>query len=397
MIPIFRRIRKQLADENKALKYMRYAFGEIILVVIGILIALSINNWNNTRKNRNREAFFVNQLDADLQTSKIELKEIMVFFSDNAIASGKVVHAFYKPSLQKDFNPMVFMSPLKNGRYIPVMGTAKSLVSSGNIDLLRSVELRNAIIVYIENVEALLMDVERYEAFYFRLGMESIDGEMDVYNLTEKYRRENHYKYPKDLTDLQRATIPVPEDLEVIPFPVSVEDLFKNEIILRAYSNLLLAHRNTYYQYKDMLNATEELLQLIQSEGYSVKVEDIIENKELVFDSTDLRIIQKTDSILSDETKWNRDDNRYCFDDIHKGRYSLFCALYKASVDITGEYEHRRPVMQQVRFIIDKYGQDRVINHRLMDWNNHTETSFGEVKQVLKEATDSIEIQLYNR
>jgi len=44
MIGFFRRIRKKLADENKPMKYMRYAIGEIVLVVIGILIALSINN-----------------------------------------------------------------------------------------------------------------------------------------------------------------------------------------------------------------------------------------------------------------------------------------------------------------------------------------------------------------
>jgi len=43
MINFFRRIRKKLADDNKPLKYMRYAIGEILLVVVGILIALSIN------------------------------------------------------------------------------------------------------------------------------------------------------------------------------------------------------------------------------------------------------------------------------------------------------------------------------------------------------------------
>ena len=47
MIPFFRKIRKQFADDNKPLKYMRYAIGEIILVVIGILIALQVNNQNN--------------------------------------------------------------------------------------------------------------------------------------------------------------------------------------------------------------------------------------------------------------------------------------------------------------------------------------------------------------
>ena len=46
MIPFFRKIRKKMADDNKPLKYLRYAIGEIVLVVIGILIALQINNWN---------------------------------------------------------------------------------------------------------------------------------------------------------------------------------------------------------------------------------------------------------------------------------------------------------------------------------------------------------------
>jgi len=49
MIPFFRKIRKKMADDNKPLKYMRYAIGEIVLVVIGILIALQINNWNQIK------------------------------------------------------------------------------------------------------------------------------------------------------------------------------------------------------------------------------------------------------------------------------------------------------------------------------------------------------------
>ena len=53
MIPFFRRIRHKLANDNQFLKYSRYAIGEIILVVIGILIALSINNWNEERLKKN--------------------------------------------------------------------------------------------------------------------------------------------------------------------------------------------------------------------------------------------------------------------------------------------------------------------------------------------------------
>ncbi|MBN7817019.1 DUF6197 family protein [Algoriphagus pacificus] len=118
------------------------------------------------------------------------------------------------------------------------------------------------------------------------------------------------------------------------------------------------------------------------------------ENRDLVFDSIDLKIIQRADSILSDSTKWNKQDDRICDDDIANGKYSLFCALYKASVDITGEYIHRRPAMQNVRFTLEKYENGRVVNHRLMDWNNHPDTRFEEVKKVLKESKDEVKRQI---
>ena len=50
MIKFFRNIRKTLMTEGKTSKYLKYAIGEIVLVVIGILIALQINNWNEYRK-----------------------------------------------------------------------------------------------------------------------------------------------------------------------------------------------------------------------------------------------------------------------------------------------------------------------------------------------------------
>ena len=49
MIKFFRKIRYNLIEKNRTGKYLKYAIGEIILVVIGILIALSINNWNDSR------------------------------------------------------------------------------------------------------------------------------------------------------------------------------------------------------------------------------------------------------------------------------------------------------------------------------------------------------------
>jgi len=117
-------------------------------------------------------------------------------------------------------------------------------------------------------------------------------------------------------------------------------------------------------------------------------------DNDLNFYVSDLVIIQRADSLLSDTARWNRQDDRDCGDDIAKGKYSLFCALYKASVDLTGEYLHRRTVMQAIRFVIGKDFRSRFNHHRLMDFNNNPETSFADVKEVLKKAREVILNQL---
>jgi hypothetical protein len=118
------------------------------------------------------------------------------------------------------------------------------------------------------------------------------------------------------------------------------------------------------------------------------------ENQNLKFDSLDLEIIQRADSILSNPSKWNKQDDRECNDDITNGKFSLFCSLYKASFDIAGEYIHRRSAMQIIRFTLEKYENGRVKEHRLMDWNNHPDTTFEEVKKVLKESMEEVKRQL---
>jgi hypothetical protein len=69
MIKFFRKIRYDLMEKNKTGKYLKYAIGEIILVVIGILIALSINNWNQKHKNDQLANVFLTDFKHDCKTS----------------------------------------------------------------------------------------------------------------------------------------------------------------------------------------------------------------------------------------------------------------------------------------------------------------------------------------
>ena len=71
MIKFFRKIRQNLLSEGKTGKYLKYAFGEIILVVIGILIALQINNWNENKSN-------ITQAKKHLETIKLNLQDDII-------------------------------------------------------------------------------------------------------------------------------------------------------------------------------------------------------------------------------------------------------------------------------------------------------------------------------
>ena len=72
MIKFFRKIRQNLLMENKTGKYLKYAIGEIVLVVIGILIALSLNNWNENRKKTDSEKGILTNIHKDLTIDSIQ-------------------------------------------------------------------------------------------------------------------------------------------------------------------------------------------------------------------------------------------------------------------------------------------------------------------------------------
>tara|TARA_R110000764_G_scaffold240046_1_gene341787 strand:+ start:69386 stop:69697 length:312 start_codon:yes stop_codon:yes gene_type:complete len=74
MIKFFRNIRKSLLNAGKTGKYLKYALGEIVLVVIGILIALQINNWNEDRKNARMEIQVLREISENLGEDILSLE-----------------------------------------------------------------------------------------------------------------------------------------------------------------------------------------------------------------------------------------------------------------------------------------------------------------------------------
>lgn len=91
MIKFFQKIRLNQIMENKTGKYLKYAIGEIILVVVGILIALSINNWNENSKLQAQELKLLKQLKSDLTENKKEILELRERISINSSAMDTVV------------------------------------------------------------------------------------------------------------------------------------------------------------------------------------------------------------------------------------------------------------------------------------------------------------------
>jgi len=157
MINFFRRIRKKLANDNppswragKPLKYMRYAIGEIVLVVFGILIALSINNWNEERKDRNKEKVILVNLLSDLITNRVLIKEGFNDYDKKISLSYKMANLFGQ-NLNKE-NIADFDSILNwSAEYTSIELIKTSIITLGTSDrleLLQNEMLKQQIVRY---------------------------------------------------------------------------------------------------------------------------------------------------------------------------------------------------------------------------------------------------------
>lgn len=110
-------------------------------------------------------------------------------------------------------------------------------------------------------------------------------------------------------------------------------------------------------------------------------------NRERQVTEQDLIILDRALELLENQEDWNKQDDRLCF---YEEKWSLFCALAKASVDVIGKYNHRRVAIQETRFTINDNFRGRWVKHQLMDFNNHKLTKFSEIQWVIKETKNRL-------
>ena len=155
MIKFFRRIRRQLLSESKFSKYLLYAIGEIVLVVIGILIALSINNWNQKRRDVAEEIVILTNLKEDLKADLKGYNKTIDWLKSRQANVDSVLHYLG--------NPSVFVSDAKLAYwlitsgyildYTPVYPTYTEIIGSGKLSLIESEEIKRELANYKSNFD----------------------------------------------------------------------------------------------------------------------------------------------------------------------------------------------------------------------------------------------------
>jgi hypothetical protein len=236
MLPFFRKIRKKMADDNRPLKYMRYAIGEIVLVVIGILIALQINTWNEERKDNLQETTILRSLQNDIQSDlrdldySIEFKKTAIIEYTNclAILSGK------KEGTKEEFSKN-FRSFLQVGGVTLNATTFNNLQNNGELKLIKNKSLRDSIVGYYntdyEGWETALRDYTR--------------------NNFAPYLLEFDYIPTIEMTQIDPQLQPFVEN-----FTEDLEDYNKEEQSLEAYKNNYMIINMLRFKIRNILGVT---------------------------------------------------------------------------------------------------------------------------------------------
>ena len=192
MIKFFRKIRYDLIEKNKTGKYLKYAIGEIILVVVGILIALQINNWNENRKNRLLEKELLKEIKLDLVTDTIQMNGRFYRAYNDLVKSIRVYDSITKlDDLKIDVTYLdsIFKRCIRQrSTFFPTSGTYSSIVSNGNSNIFSN--------------KKLFKEIQNLYDFAYRVTLESGNR---IDNFSDKIRYQ--YNYIETLSNSERLIL----------------------------------------------------------------------------------------------------------------------------------------------------------------------------------------------
>lgn len=157
MISFFRRIRQRLLTDNKFSKYLLYAVGEILLVVVGILIALQVNTWNEGKENRRKERAFYQSILADLESDQQNLEGLTKFYQNRIDHLTWLLTMVRNPDLAVD--PAIFgkhTEPLYyNESAISFNAAFEASKNTGAFDRFSNKNLIKQLVEYYSNFEGI--------------------------------------------------------------------------------------------------------------------------------------------------------------------------------------------------------------------------------------------------
>ncbi len=241
MIKFFRKIRQRLLSENKFRKYLLYAIGEIVLVVVGILIALQVNNWNEGQKARAIEVIILTDLKENIELNILVLNE-MISLVEWYDRSGKLVHnALKNGNYKANFTAEDWQSSLMSGSDLMLSQAGYESLKNRGFEIISNSNLRKAIIGHFENT-------------YLNLGSIQMWGS-EMISYADPFIVENFIKHNDE------AGTPI--------FGLTPRDpkyVFSNHYFFGLVD--VARSQRTYYvrKYKIFLKEHEKILQLIKDE-----------------------------------------------------------------------------------------------------------------------------------
>ncbi len=237
--------------ENKTSKYLKYAIGEIILVVIGILIALSINTWNENRKSEKEARFQLSKLKDNLNSDKAHIKTVISVDStyiNNLTFCIKALSNEVTATKEEFIDHFQFI--FNTNDFNPVRGTFDGLISSGKIELISNQELLDALFSYYNNNsyrswDSAMTDYSRHIFAPYLLNFDHVP------NITD----ENEGTY---FTQFDITKFAVPSK--------TIDDYKNNQFILNALRVKIQLFEGQKLQYIDLQKEIDTLIKNLDME-----------------------------------------------------------------------------------------------------------------------------------